>query len=645
MKAPPLARRLYIGTLILFATGLLVASVLAGERAGVWPALLTTVPLCVSWWVYRTYLKRLAEDERCLKQVADLHLSTIEALAYAIDAKDHASHSHIRRIQRFAAELAAALGVSEPEIRGLRTAALLHDIGQLAVPDHILSKPGPLTHEEFRKVRTHPQMGAEIIAHVPFPYPVAPLILNHHERWDGFGYPSGLAGERIPLGARILSVVDYYDALTSDRPYHQAMAHAAALSLLQQEAGQALDPEVVTAFVELLPRLLEEEQRARSEAAAPAVLGRAGPSSPGAALPTVLDDIAIAHREIHALYEIAHTMGTSLSVSETMDLIASKLRPLVPFSCCALFLEDDESQGMRCRFATGVDAEIIERIVLPPGAGAIGWVARTGKALVNARPTVDLHASGAHVAVTMLRSALVCPLVFHDRLIGAIAVYDVRDDRYTDDHGRLVSRVAEQAAAVIYNSIMFAQTQADSLTDPLTGLPNMRFLFTHVSRELARASRQESKMSLLVLDLDRFKEINDTYGHHVGDRALWEVARALRSGIRPYDTCARYAGDEFVIILSGCDASEAQVKQAELQEAVAQLVFDPCPGRRFVLGISGGLAVFPDDGHSYESLLAVADGRMYRDKDGRKRERLAACGTGAPLPAARSLANLEAQPR
>ena len=141
--------------------------------------------------------------------------------------------------------------MSDTEIQGVKTAALLHDIGKLAVPEHILSKPGPLTQEEFQKIRIHPQVGAEIISAVPFPYPVAPLILSHHERWDGKGYPQGLKGEEIPLGARILSVVDYFDALTSDRPYHKAMTHEAALALLQQEAGRALDPAVVQMFVEM----------------------------------------------------------------------------------------------------------------------------------------------------------------------------------------------------------------------------------------------------------------------------------------------------------------------------------------------------------------------------------------------------------
>src|ERR1043165_659450 len=198
-------------------------------------------------------------------QISELHLATIEALALAIDAKDQTAHNHIRRVQVYAVGLARAIGMSEHEIRGINTAALLHDIGKLAVPEHILAKPGPLTAEEFQKVRIHPQVGAGIISAVPFPYPVAPLIMSHHERWDGRGYPAGLREREIPLGARILAIVDYFDALTSERPYHQPMSFEGAVALLQQEAGKALDPQLVETFVRLLPALRAEVQRLNLE--------------------------------------------------------------------------------------------------------------------------------------------------------------------------------------------------------------------------------------------------------------------------------------------------------------------------------------------------------------------------------------------
>ena len=609
-------------------------------RGGYWMAPLTAAPVYLIYHTYKVYMGRIQDQQHHVRQVSDLHLATIEALALAIDAKDQSAQSHIRRVQVYAAGIARALGMSENEIQGVKTAALLHDIGKLAVPEHILSKPGPLTQEEFQKIRIHPQVGAEIISGVPFPYPVAPLILSHHERWDGKGYPVGLKGEEIPLGARILSVVDYFDALMSERPYHRALHLDAALGLLRQESGKALDPRVVQAFTGLYPRLAEEAE-SRQEPARK--LTRVAPLASGAqpavglvhespARTNVFQDIALAHREIYALYEIAQAMGSSLGVADTMALISSKLSNLVPFACCALFLYDDESETLRCRFATGVEADLMQHLTVRNGQGLTGWVARNRRPLVNARPSADYEAAGQPSDRTSLHSALVCPLLFNDRFIGTIAVYHAEPSVYTDDHRRLLDRISEQAAAVIYNSIVFEQTQEDSLTDPLTGLPNTRYMFMHLTRELARAERLKSEVSLLVMDLDSFKHINDTYGHHVGDRALREVAAVLRAAIRPYDICVRYAGDEFIVVLSGCGCDEAERKRFELQRAVDDLRFEPRPGKALPLAISVGAAVFPHDGASYETLLSTADSRMYRNKARRKQ------AAGAPAPEARESA-------
>src|SRR5499426_3744339 len=278
------------------------------QGGGYWFALLAAAPPYFIYRTYKVYMGRIHDEQRHVREVSDLHLATIEALALAIDAKDQTAQSHIRRVQVYAAGIARALGMPETEIQGVKTAALLHDIGKLAVPEHILSKPGPLTQEEFQKIRIHPQVGAEIISGVPFPYPVAPLILSHHERWDGKGYPSGLKGEEIPLGARILSVVDYFDALTSERPYHKAMTFDAAVGLLRQESGKALDPRVVQTFVEMYPALAAEadasQEPARKLTRVPASAPAAEPAVglvTDASARNVFEDIALAHREIYAL--------------------------------------------------------------------------------------------------------------------------------------------------------------------------------------------------------------------------------------------------------------------------------------------------------------------------------------------------------
>lgn len=571
--------------------------------------------LAVAAWVRcRTQSRQLAERARRERERSDVNLATIEALALAIDAKDKTTSSHIRRVQQFSASLAEAMGMDPDEVIGVATAALLHDIGKLAVPEHILSKPGPLTDEEFQKIQIHPQVGFEIVEHVPFPYPVAQLVLCHHERWDGKGYPLGLHADDIPLGARVLAVADYFDSMMRDRPYHKGISRELAVAMLRQEAGRALDPRLVEAFLDLLPGLPDlHEAQATPAPAARRTDGRrlfeTGEQSAFA-------NIARAHQEIYALYDMAQALGSSLGVADTMSLLAAKLSALVPYSACALFVREDDE--VRCRFASGVDADHLRRVSVRVGSGLAGWVTRNRRPLVNARPAADFETADLAPAPPSLRSALVCPLICSGEVIGTLSVYHADPDFYRDEHRRLLERISEQAAAAISNSIVFEKTREASLSDPLTGLPNTRFMFNYLGRELSRAQRLRTQVSILVLDLDRFKDINDTYGHHVGDRALREVARVLREAIRPYDICVRYAGDEFIVVLADCGPEEAEAKRVELQDAVDGLAFQVESGERTKLSVSIGAAVFPQDGETYEALLATADGRMYRDKKGRK---------------------------
>jgi diguanylate cyclase (GGDEF)-like protein/putative nucleotidyltransferase with HDIG domain len=639
MITRPLAARVYAGGALAAAIAAVTAAALAVSV--MWLTLATATVLGLAFWACR---EQIAHERQQARRMSELHLATIEALALAIDAKDQTTPNHIGRVQAYASGLARAAGMGESDVQAVKTAALLHDIGKLAIPDHILAKPGPLTPEEFQKVRVHPEVGAEILRAAEFPYPVAPAVLSHHERWDGRGYPSGLKEHDIPIGARIICIADYFEALTSERPYHKALGLDAAAAVLRQEAGKAFDPRLVETFISALPALAAELEPADSpmakatphlQAARDGHAAHPGPIQ--MPLATVFEHIAVAHREIHALYQIAQTMGTKLTVTDTMALISSKLSNLVPFSACALFLYSPSREQLQCRFATGTDSELIQQLTLRSGQGLTGWVARNRRPLVNARPSADLQAMGSK-APTVLQSALVCPLVFNDRLIGTLGVYHTDAGVYHDDHARLLDRVCEQAAAVINNAIVFEQTHEDSLTDPLTALPNTRSLFHHLARELARAERHRSEVSLVVMDIDDFKEINDSFGHRVGDWALREVAHVLRGAIRPYDMCVRYAGDEFIVVLSHCGRGEAESKRLELQSAVGRIQLEVESGSRRCLSISAGIAVFPHDGDSYDTLVAIADRQMYEDKSRRKddvrRRRIVADQTvagGAPL--------------
>src|SRR2546427_7487392 len=216
------------------------------NRAFGWETSLLIVPVIyLIYRSYRLYLGKLEDEKRHVEEMANLHLRTIEALALAIEAKDHTTHDHLQRVRVYAIEVAKELAVSPGEMEALHAAALLHDIGKLAVPEHIISKPGRLTPEEFEKMKIHPVVGAEILERVRFPYPVVPIVRAHHEKWDGTGYPFGLRGEEIPIGARILAAVDYLDALASDRQYRRALPLEEVIQRLAEESGKSFDPNVV----------------------------------------------------------------------------------------------------------------------------------------------------------------------------------------------------------------------------------------------------------------------------------------------------------------------------------------------------------------------------------------------------------------
>jgi len=401
----------------------------------------------------------------------------------------------------------------------------------------------------------------------------------------------------------VLAVVDFFTALLFERPYRPARSYVEAVGALRDHAGTVLDPSLVTEFLEILPALERQV-----ETAGVGIVAGVGPASHGVTLPgsAALSDIAVAHREAQVLYEIAQVLGTSLGLEETLSLISNNLQRLLPFDCCALFLGDAASGAYRCRHAVGSITGPVRRLT----AGSLGELAR----LV---PAED-EDSGER---TVLPAVVACPLIVNERTFGLLAVYHRDAAAYGADHRRLLDMVAQQASLVFHNSLVFEQTQEASLTDALTGLANRRAVRRELDRELSRAERRDAEFSLMLLDLDGLKGLNDTLGHHVGDRALVTVARVLRTHMRPYDLCARYAGDEFVVVLWECDARQAEDRRRELQEAVDGAVVDVGPGRSVPLAISAGAATFPADGRTEDELVAVADARMYRDKTARKRRR------------------------
>lgn len=571
----------------------LAAVAAAGSTRG-WFGWLTllAVPLYLVFRSYHSVVARLRDEQNETRRAMDVQLATVEALALAIEAKAGCTPEHIRSIQQYAASLAEACGLSDVDVQAVRTAALLHDVGNMAVPEHILAKPGRLTPEEFERIKIHPRVGAEILSSVPFGAPVGQLVLAHHERWDGLGYPAGLRGNEIPIGARVLAIADCFSTLQTERPYRPARSHADALATLVEYAGSAYDPVLVDAFLRLqhAPVSVADVPAEQSEWTVA--------DSDGA-----LENIAGAHREEQTLYEIAQALGASLSVRDAMAVIDDKLRRLMPFTTSALFLGDDVV-GYSCHYGHGPGTEAL-----------LKWQPRSWSELALRLPSC---ADGRNGHGEELQAVLACPLSYDERTIGALVIYDTTPGCFTDEHRRVLGRVTEQAAAVMHNSTRFEQTQHESHTDPLTGLSNRRSLDRHFTSGLAAAIGANTSVSLIVLDLDRLKEINDTYGHEAGDRAIGGVAAVLRATVRQHDLCARFAGDEFIVVLWGCDAGHEERRVRELQTAVAAFPFEPRAGVTMSLSISAGSARFPEDGSTFDELLAAADERMYHDKATRR---------------------------
>ena len=598
-----------------------------------WQTVLLTGPVVyLIYRSYRLYLNRLEAETKHAEEVASLHLRTIEALALAIEAKDHTTHDHLQRVQIYAQELAASLDLTEAELQALQAAAMLHDIGKLAVPEHIISKPGKLTPEEFEKMKIHPVVGAEILERVRFPYPVAPIVRAHHEKWDGTGYPAGLRGEEIPIGARILAAVDCLDALASDRQYRRAMPLDEAMKVVRSEAGHAFDPRVVDA---LERGYVDWERKAHLPAPKSASLSKdvkierglapaAGfetssrvPAAPGNAEPVnFLNLIAGARQEVQALFEISQDLGNSLSLDETLSVLDVRLRRIIPHHSLAVWMVRGEE--LVPEYVNGEDCRLFSSLRIPMGQGLSGWVAENAKPIVNGNPSVEPSYRNEKTLTSALRSAVALPLEGASGILGVLTLYHMERDAFTKDHLRLLMAIAPKIGMSIENALRFQQAESSATTDFLTSLPNARSLFLQLDAEVSRARRNKQPLTVVVLDLDELKQVNDRHGHLEGNRLLREVAAGLKSNCREYDYVARMGGDEFVVLISGVNQADAEQRVEEFRRVVAGIgiqSFDK------PLSASVGIAHFPADGGDAERLLAEADRLMYQQKRARKNNR------------------------
>jgi len=575
---------------------------------------------------YQLHIARVDDGLRHAEELAQLHLRTIEALALAIEAKDSTTANHLERVQTYAIEIGRIMKISNDDLEALRAAALLHDIGKLAVPEHILSKPGRLTPDEFEKMKIHPIVGADIIERANFPYPVAPIVRSHHERWNGEGYPEGLRGAAIPIGARILSAVDCFDALSSDRQYRRALPPDEAIAFVKKEAGHAFDPAVVQVLVdnyqELERKVKANKGRIKDIASLRITRGKpaagfaeAAPSQSdrgdgAGSTPEFLDKIAAARLEVLTLFELTSDLGSSLSLQETLSVLATRLKRLVPFDSLAIyFLQDDK---LVPEYVTGENFRLFASLEIPYGQGLSGWVAERRQPILNGNPSVEPGYLNDPTKFSTLRSALAVPLEGGQGVVGVLSLYHSEKDAFSRDHLRILNGISAKLSNSIENAMRFHVAETTATTDYLTGLPNARSLFPRLEEELHRCRRTDKPLELLVCDLNGFKQVNDRFGHMEGNRVLREVAARLRENCRDYDFIARMGGDEFVIVMPGVEEANFEIRAAQLSQLAADA------GRMItgenILSCAVGCARFPEDGGDPEELLSIADQRMYRNK-------------------------------
>jgi diguanylate cyclase (GGDEF)-like protein/putative nucleotidyltransferase with HDIG domain len=619
----------YFWSLPYYLVGAAIAAVMsvASHYVG-WQTALLVIP--VVYLIYRSYglyLGRLEDEKKHAEEMAALHLRTIEALALAIEAKDHTTHDHLERVQVYAIEIAKELGLNPEELEALRAASLLHDIGKLAVPEHIISKPGRLTPEEFEKMKIHPVIGAEILERVQFPYPVVPIVRSHHEQWNGSGYPDGLKAEEIPIGARILAAVDCLDALASDRQYRRALPLDEAMQEVVKLAGRSFDPRVVEVLHRRY-RELEKMARAKhrelilstdvkiSNGHAPAAgfeqTARKGNASEAPV--DFLQSIAAARQEVHDVFELTQDLGNSLSLDETLSVLAVRLRRLVP--CDAMAIYTKRNGVLVPSYVTGDDFRLFSSLQIPIGQGLSGWVAENRKPIVNGNPSVEPGYLNDPGKFSKLRSALAVPLEGLGGVVGVLSLYKLERDAFTRDHLRILLAISSKLAFSVDNALRYRQAEVSATTDFLTQLPNARSLFLHLDAELARARRSNMPLAVLVCDLDNFKQVNDRFGHLEGNKVLRAVAGALRDSCREYDYVARMGGDEFVLVMPGL-SPDSLSKHCDRLRAVVVEAARPICGTD-LLNMSIGQAFFPQDGSDAEQLLAEADRRMYAEKHHRR---------------------------
>ncbi len=532
---------------------------------------------------------------------------TLDALVAALDARDNETEGHSMRVVAYTLAIAKKINFPEADLPNLRRGALLHDIGKIAIPDAILHKPGPLTDEEWAIMRQHPEWGEKILSGIEFLSAAARLVLSHHERWDGSGYPRGMARSEIPLAARIFSVADTFDAITSDRPYRAARPYEVARQEIIAGSATQFDPEIVQAFLDIPESewdVLRSGVARRQHRIEPLPLW----IDPQLLLPT--------RPKFEALNRLVAALSEKHDLDEVLQAAAMTSAQIFEANASAVYLLDPATQMLKLESDYGLTRTFkrtyaAARYTSQPDPGLLGNQRR--------RIFTEIPLAGAFQALGISGTRAgpdnyICvPITFRGKLIGLLLVFSRRGRLFREDLEIFYQVVGERIGSALHNAQIIAELTEQSIRDSLTGALNRRYLAQYLPSELARSARYGHPATLILLDIDQFKKFNDSHGHLAGDKALQSLARLLSENLRASDVVARYGGEEFLIMLPETDSEQGLAAAQKLLQLV-QNRFD----REKALTVSMGLATWLPDAETptvaVENLLQTADEALYAAK-------------------------------
>ncbi len=561
-------------------------------------------------WTYQAFLGRLKDSQSHAEALAALQFRSIHTLALAVEAQERTTHSHLHRVRTYATEIGKHFKLSDNDLQALQSAAILHDVGKLAVPAHIVSKPGKLTAAEFERMKLHTVVGGKIIEQIGFPFVVAPLVRGHHEKWDGSGYPDGLAGEQIPLGSRIISAVDCFDALVSERPYHRAIAPEQAIEILVREAGKAFDPEVVAVFKKhyveletlarstLLPSMaIDADVRVLRGSGPDAGLEVSHASSQTAEVSAKRLKALVATRSaINALAENSKRIPKGSRGYYLAEPLSTLLQGLIPHDALALFVRF--GGVLRVQGVFGLDSAWLATLETPLGKGLAGWVADNSKALLNGDPAVESGAERRPVP-SGLGAAMAAPLAAPSGAVGGVlCLYRRQKDSFSLDE----LQILEQATLRLHEPLC----EAERVLQNVEGAGGGPHFFERLDYASLAAALEAGPLALVRIDLDGIS--SDPTGCLV-QTCCDAVRRAFTGDV----TLAQMAETEFAVVAPIGPEGELDRSLRALRSSLA------AAGQQFGSdGLQASIGVAQaEPGTGLADLLAAAERALIEDRHGR----------------------------